>query len=38
MNVIFLDFNGVLDTYENIDEINIDNLKRLKNIVDETES
>lgn len=38
MNVIFLDFNGVLDTYENIDEINIDNLKRLKYIIDETES
>jgi len=38
MNIIFLDFNGVLDTYENIDEINIDNLKRLKYIVDETES
>ena len=38
MNIIFLDFNGVLDTYDNIDEINIDNLKRLKNIVDVTES
>ena len=38
MNIIFLDFNGVLDTYENIDEINIDNLKRLKHIVDETKS
>ena len=31
MKVMFLDFNGVLDTYYNMDEINIDNLKRLKN-------
>lgn len=38
MNIIFLDFNGVLDTYENIDEINIDNLDRLKYIVDTTNS
>lgn len=36
MNVIFLDFNGVLDTYENMDEINEENLQRLKYIVDET--
>ena len=36
MNVIFLDFNGVLDTYENMDEINEGNLQRLKHIVDET--
>ncbi len=36
MNVIFLDFNGVLDTYENIDEINEENLQRLKYIVEET--
>ena len=38
MNVIFLDFNGVLDTNEKMDEINIDNLKRLKRIVEETAS
>ena len=38
MNIIFLDINGVLDTNENIDEINVDNLKRLKQIVDETNS
>lgn len=38
MKVIFLDFNGVLDTYENMDEINKDNLLRLKNIVDATDS
>ena len=36
MKVIFLDFNGVLDTYYNMDEINYDNLSRLKHIVDET--
>lgn len=36
MNVIFLDFNGVLDTYDNMDEINKDNLNRLKRIVQET--
>jgi len=36
MNVIFLDFNGVLDTYEMMDVINKDNLNRLKIIVDET--
>lgn len=38
MNIIFLDFNGVLDKYDNIDEIGLDNLKRLKEIVDETNS
>jgi len=38
MKVIFLDFNGVLDTYENMDQINEDNLRRLKRIVDETQS
>lgn len=38
MNVIFLDFNGVLDTYEEMDIINKDNLLRLKKIVDETDS
>lgn len=36
MNVIFLDFNGVLDTYENMDEINKENLQRLKHIIEET--
>lgn len=36
MNVIFLDFNGVLDTRENMDEINKENLQRLKHIVEET--
>ena len=29
MKVIFLDFNGIVDTYEEMDEINIDNLNRL---------
>ena len=38
MKVIFLDFNGVLDTNEEMDVINIDNLYRLKRIVDETGS
>lgn len=37
MKVIFLDFNGVLDTYYEMNEINLDNLRRLKHIVDETE-
>lgn len=36
MKVIFLDFNGVLDTYDDIDKINSVNLLRLKEIVDET--
>lgn len=36
MKVIFLDFNGVLDTYDNMDEINLTNLQRLKTIVDKT--
>ncbi len=36
MKVIFLDFNGVLDTNETMNEINPDNLQRLKRIVDET--
>lgn len=35
MKVIFLDFNGILDTYENMDVIDSDNLNRLKKIVDE---
>lgn len=38
MNIVFLDINGVLDTNEKMDEINPDNLKRLKHIVDETKS
>lgn len=38
MKIIFLDFNGVLDTYENMDKIDPDNLKRLKHIIDETNS
>ena len=38
MNVIFLDYNGVLDTYENMDVTNRENLLRLKNIVLETNS
>jgi len=36
MKIIFLDFNGVLDTWENIDEIDPNNLNRLKLIVNET--
>ena len=35
MKVIFIDFNGILDTYENMDVIDSDNLNRLKRIVDE---
>jgi len=38
LKVIFLDFNGVLDTHENMDVINEDNLLRLKNIVCQTDS
>lgn len=38
MKVIFLDFNGILDTYEKMDEINSDNLQRLKFIVKETKA
>lgn len=38
MKVIFLDFNGVLDTFNNMDEINPDNLNRLKKIVMATNS
>ena len=38
VKVIFLDFNGVLDTYENMDQINEENLKRLKYIVDTTQA
>lgn len=32
MKVIFLDFNGIVDTYENMDEINLDNLNRIKRL------
>lgn len=38
MKVIFLDFNGVLDTYDNMDEINPENLNRLKRIVDDCDA
>src|SRR5574344_731394 len=38
MKVIFLDFNGVLDTYEEMNIINKENLERLKKIVDLTNS
>lgn len=36
MKVIFLDFNGVLDTHFKMDEIDYDNLQRLKFIVSVT--
>ena len=36
MKIIFLDFYGILDIWENMDEINEDNLNRLKKLVDET--
>ena len=32
MKVIFLDFNGIVDTYEDMDEINLGNLDRLKKL------
>ena len=38
MKIIFLDFNGVLDTYDNMDEINLQNLNRLKHIVNECDA
>lgn len=38
MKVIFLDFNGVLDTWENMNIVNQDNLMRLKKIVEETQA
>ncbi len=34
MNVIFLDFNGILDTNDNMDVIDEGNLNRLKTLVD----
>ncbi len=38
MKIIFLDFNGILDTWENFDVIDESNLKRLQRIVVETEA
>ena len=36
--VIFLDYNGVIDTWENMNVIDVDNIKRLKYITDQTKS
>ena len=36
MKVIFLDFNGVLDTFENMNEVDPTNLNILKEIIRET--
>lgn len=38
MKTIFLDFNGVLDTYDNLDKIDEENLNILKELVKETKS
>ena len=38
MKVIFLDFNGVLDIWENMNVVNQENLNRLKRIVAVTEA
>lgn len=38
MKVIFLDFNGILDTYENLDVIDEGNISRLKQLCDITGS
>lgn len=38
MKVIFLDFNGIVDTYEDLDVINMGNLNRLKKLCEETGS
>lgn len=38
MKVIFLDFNGIVDTYEDLDVVNMDNLNRLKKLCEETGS
>ena len=38
MKVIFLDFNGILDTYYDMDVISDCNLNRLKKIVDATDA
>ena len=32
MKVIFLDFNGIVDTYDEMDEINLGNLERIKKL------
>lgn len=36
MKVVFLDYNGVLDTSVNMDEVDYLNLQRLKKIIKET--
>lgn len=36
MKVIFLDFNGVLDTYKNMNVVDSDNLAILKEVIEET--
>lgn len=36
MKVVFLDFNGVLDTWDNMNIVNQDNLRRLKRIIEAT--
>jgi len=36
LKVIFLDFNGVLDTYENMNVVDPDNLAILKEVIEET--
>lgn len=36
MKVIFLDFNGIVDTYEDLDVVNMDNLNRLKKLCEVT--
>lgn len=38
MKVIFLDFNGIVDTYEDLDVVNMDNLNRLKKLCEITGS
>lgn len=38
INVLFLDFNGVLDTYDNMDVIDYENLSILKELVYKTNS
>ena len=38
MKVIFLDFNGILDTYENLDVIDEGNINRVKKLCDMTGS
>ena len=36
--VIFLDYNGVIDTWKKMNIINVDNVKRLKYITDQTKA